>query len=381
VQRTFYSLVAAGTALIACCYGFARFGYGLFVPVFTEQFRLSPTAIGVIGAGSYLGYCAAIVVALMFTDRVGVRRMAVAAGTVATAGIVIVAVAQSAAVLAAGVLIAGTSTGLASPPLATVLAQRMTAGAADRAQTVVNAGTGIGVVASGPIAFVLFDQWRIAWGAYAMITAAVTAWIALTLRNGRTLRAGRSAPTRRNRPGTAQLLAASFLTGLGSIGVWNFGRDLIGTGRAGGQEIATAAWIVLGAAGVAGALGGVAVQRIGFRPAWAVAMTAMSAATLLLALTADHVAGVMLAASVFGATYISLTGLLLLWSTWVYPEAVAFGVGMSFFAIAAGQALGAPLVGALIESCGYPTAFALLAALGGTSVVLRPASSHPIPRS
>src|SRR5690348_12125817 len=116
VTRRVFLLIAAGNALIACCYGFARFTYGLFAPVFTDTFELTPTLTGVIGAGSYVGYCIAIVVSLILTERLGARWVAVAAGVVATVGISMVAAAPSAWVLAVGVLVAGCSTGIASPP-------------------------------------------------------------------------------------------------------------------------------------------------------------------------------------------------------------------------------------------------------------------------
>ena len=73
MSRSYYSLIGAGAALIGCCYGFARFAYGLFVPVFTDRFELNATVIGLVGAGSYVGYCAAITVALVYTHRVGAR--------------------------------------------------------------------------------------------------------------------------------------------------------------------------------------------------------------------------------------------------------------------------------------------------------------------
>ncbi len=376
MSRSYYSLIGAGAALIGCCYGFARFAYGLFVPVFTDRFELNATVIGLVGAGSYVGYCAAITVALVYSDRVGARRMAVAAGVVATVGILVVTAAQSAAVLAIGILVAGMSTGLASPPLASALAQRLSAERADRAQTIVNAGTGIGVVVSGPIALALLDQWRLAWAIYGAITVAVTAWVAFALRTGS--QASRSSATvgRRFRPGTAGLLVASVLTGAGSIAIWNFGRDAISQAHAGG--LATAAWIALGAAGVAGALGGDLVRRLGFRPAWVGVVAAMSAATVLLAVAVRHPVAVLLAVTVFGAAYITMSGLLLIWSTRVYPESASLGVGLSFFALAAGQALGAPLTGALTENLGYPTAFVVAAAVGAIALVLRP---PPSPRA
>ncbi|ANI42811.1 YbfB/YjiJ family MFS transporter [Mycolicibacterium vaccae] len=258
--------------------------------------------------------------------------------------------------------------GLASPPLATALAQRLSAERADRAQTIVNAGTGIGVVVSGPIAFALFDQWLAAWITYGLLTVAVTAWVAFALRNGPA--AGRRVREDRGfHPGTGRLLTASLLTGLGSIAVWNFGRDLISTGS-GGDAVATTAWMMLG---------GSAVQRLGFRPTWVVTVSAMSAAPALLALSLDHTAGILLSAGMFGAAYIGLSGLLLLWSTRLYPESAAFGVGMSFFAIAAGQAIGAPVVGALIESFGYTAAFLVFAVVSLIPAVLSPVSDRMAP--
>src|SRR5918994_5946600 len=58
----------------------ARFAYGLFLPEMRESLDLSETALGYIGAGSYAGYCLAIVAALVFTSRTGPRFMAVARG-------------------------------------------------------------------------------------------------------------------------------------------------------------------------------------------------------------------------------------------------------------------------------------------------------------
>ncbi len=116
-------LVAPGLALIAVTYGLARFAYGLFLPEMRETFGLSSSLLGVIGSGSYLGYCVAIIISLVYTSRTGPRRMAVAAGAVAVIGMTVVAVAPAAWVLALGILVAGSSTGLASPPMGEAVAR------------------------------------------------------------------------------------------------------------------------------------------------------------------------------------------------------------------------------------------------------------------
>ena len=370
-------LIASGAALIACCYGLARFGYGLFTPVLTEEFGLSSTAVGAIAATSYAGYCAAITVSAGLTRRVGPRIVAVLAGLVATAGMALVAIAPSAWVLAAGVLIAGTSTGIASPPLAAAISQRIQGAAGDRAQTVVNAGTGFGVLVSGPIAFALFDHWRLAWGVYAAVAAAVTTWVAFAVRGAPDTTA-RTAPARRWRSGSATLLAASLVTGLGSIAVWSFGRQLISAAGA-SVAVASIAWTVLGAAGIAGGLGGDVMARVGLPRAWVGTTLAMSAATAVLALFASNTLAIMAAVIVFGAAYIGLTGLLLVWSTRVYPESPSLGVGLAFFTIALGQAIGAPAVGALIGALGITTTFVVFAAVGATAAAVRAPADTTVP--
>jgi hypothetical protein len=97
----------------------------------------------------------------------------------------------------------------------------------------------------------------------------------------------------------------------------------------------------------------------------------MTAATLVYAACPGTTAAVLAAAGVFGAAYITLTGLLLLWAIRVYPDSASFGVGLSFFAIAAGQALSAPAVGALAEMTTMGTAFVIVAAVGATALAVK----------
>jgi hypothetical protein len=96
--------------------------------------------LGYIGAGSYAGYCLAIVVALVFTSRTGPRFMAVAAGAAAVVGMAVVACAPAAWVLAVGILDAGSSSGLASPPMAEAVVTSIRERLQDRANALINPG-------------------------------------------------------------------------------------------------------------------------------------------------------------------------------------------------------------------------------------------------
>src|SRR5829696_1469206 len=162
-------LVAPGLAMIAITYGLARFAYGLFLPEMRETLELSESVLGLIGAGSYAGYCFAVLGALVFTCRAGPRLMAAVAG------------APTAWVLALGVLVAGSSSGLASPPMGEAVATAIPEASQDRANALINSGTSIGVALSGPAALLLTDQWRIAWVAFALVGGVVVAWNAMAM--------------------------------------------------------------------------------------------------------------------------------------------------------------------------------------------------------
>ena len=78
-------LGAAGFGLIAVCYGFARFAFGLFLPQIDTDLALTPTLSGFISGGAFLGYCLAIILSAYLTERIGARAVAIGAALVAAA--------------------------------------------------------------------------------------------------------------------------------------------------------------------------------------------------------------------------------------------------------------------------------------------------------
>jgi predicted MFS family arabinose efflux permease len=375
--RSTVALAAAGLSLIAVCYGLARFAYGLFVPVLRAEFGLDAAIAGAIASSSYVGYCVAIVLATLATSRWGARPVAVSAGVTAAVGTGLIAAAPNVGILATGVVIAGSSTGLASPPLADAVARWVSSERADGVQTVINAGTGLGVMVSGPVALLTTQNWRLAWWAFAAAAAAVTVWTAFAVPRhpGDGPRRAPREPRRRASwwpAGAPRLLAAAGIMGLASSAVWTFGRDLVATAGGVGPLASTVMWIVLGSAGLLGAFTGALVGRVGLALAWTVAMLALAVATAGLALGASSYPAVFAAAATFGAVYIALTGVLLVWGTRVYPDRPAFGVGAAFLLIAVGQAVGSPLVGVLTDLTTAVGAFLAAAATAAAGALVRP---------
>lgn len=373
-------LTGAGLSLIAVCYGLARFAYGLFVPDFRTEFGLGAGAVGAIASGSYVSYCIAIIVSTVVTPRLGGRVVAVAAGAVATTGVLMVAAAPTAWVLAAGVLIAGSSTGVASPPLAHAVAHTVREPMRDRTQTVINAGTGVGVAVAGPIALLTHEHWRAAWVVFAIMCALVTAWVAVVVPPGRVHRVGAASvdaliPRPLLPAGAGRLITAAGLMGLASSAVWTFGRDVLVSCGGMSETDSSIAWILLGAFGVLGAAAGDLIRRFGIRTNWSTTMLALAAATGLIALHPGSLAVAWPASAAFGTAYIALTGLLLIWGTRTYPDAPAAGVGSAFLLIALGQAAGAPVVGALSEATSPPVALLATSVIAVIGAFIRPAEA------
>lgn len=358
-----WPLVAAGTALIAVTYGLARYAYGLYLPTLRAEFALSASTAGTLASVSYASYCLAICVGTALTARGGARGTAILAGGTATLGMGLIAVAHSTNGLGIGVAIAGASTGLASPALVALVKDRVRPASQNRAQTAVNAGTGLGVLVAGPSALLLATHWRWSWTLFAALSLAVTVAIARATRTVRRRPAGED-----TQPQPAESIAAGWALATAAIGLglassayWTFGRDLLAaSGTA--TDAAVAAWVVLGASSILAAVTGDLVARYRIELVWAGLLLMLSLATAGLALEPQALPIVFASAALFGASYVALTGILILWASRLVPHRAATAVGATFLLLSGGQLVGAALTGVLIDHAGWTASFLTAAA-------------------
>jgi predicted MFS family arabinose efflux permease len=372
-----WPLVAAGTALIAVSYGLARYAYGLYLPRFRAEFALSASTAGTLASVSYASYCLAIFLGAAFTARGAARGTAILAGATATVGMGLVAVSRSTKELGIGVAIAGASAGLSSPPLVALVASGVRPAFQNRAQTVVNAGTGLGVLVAGPSALALATQWRWSWVLFAALSLAVTVAIATTTRAVQNRPAGTGRlPRRRARRSIAArsaLGAAAFGLGLASSAYWTFGRDLLAASGT-PTNAAVAAWIALGATSILASVTGDLVARYRIDLVWASLLLMLSVATAGLAVEPRALPIVFASAVLFGASYVALTGILILWASRLMPHQAAAAVGATFLLLSAGQLVGATLTGVLVDHAGWTASFLTAAA---SALALMPLAATP----
>jgi len=258
-----------------------------------------------------------------------------------------------------------------------LIAEAVSPDSRPRAQAVVNSGTGAGVVLSGPLA--LAGHRRAAWLCFAVLTLAATTTVWAASASGSSdarptalHRRGPTSPLRHLR----SAIAAAALVGAGSAAVWTFGRELVVTSGSLDAVGSISFWTALGAAGLGGALVGDAVQRWDITRTWMLLALLLAASTLLLVIYPGVPAVAFLSGAVFGATYIGLSGVLIAWGTRCQPTTPATATASLFIVLTLGQAVGAALTGALLESTNPSVAFTVAAIIAACSGI--PAARVPI---
>jgi predicted MFS family arabinose efflux permease len=373
------NLVAAAFALTALTYGLARFAYGLMLPDIRRHLAIDAAGAGWIGGSAFAAYCLGIGATFMVGTRFSSRQQTVVAGILAVSGLALAASAASAWTLGLAMALAGLSTGLTSPPLATAVAQTFDTMQRPRANGAINAGTAAGIIFSG-VAVILFPgSWRGLYILFASIGAGVSVWLLFVMpQRADNDQTSRVSLQHLSRVGTAKLCISALLAGAASTAVWTFGANVLREdAHFTDVQIATA-WIVLGVAGIVGVGTGILTGRFGTARVhrFAIGGMALSLVGLALAPQAPWLGFAVMA--VFGFAYIVSSGVFLLWGIELYADQPAFGLGLPFLMLAVGQTIGAPLFGTLWDNMGSAPALGCFAVLMCTALLWSPSPSAPL---
>lgn len=353
VKRTFQfriaarnmALVASATLLIAATYGMARFGVGLLHPAMAGERPGLAAALPSAGAAQFASYClAAAAAALLLPQRS--RAVAGAAGAVAGIGCLGLAVSTSAEWFVASAFVGGAGAGLASPALVGMLDATVPTRLAGTAQAVVNSGTSLGVVGAGVLSAAVAATTS-AWSVMAALCLA-TATAVVVLGSGAE-DIGTPVPHAPHRSADLRLpVVAAIAGGFISSAVWTYGptavldRGALEPGQVG------LLWTALGLGGLAGAFINGPVSRLGPGTAFVLCTTTLLVSSVgVLAPYSEGSWGPLVGVACFGAAYMAMSGVLILWGRILDPSRGAALTGWLFIALAVGQAGGAHLLGPL----------------------------------
>jgi predicted MFS family arabinose efflux permease len=370
------NLLAAAFALTAVSYGLARFAFGLLLPQIRTELSLDIGTTGWIGSSAFIAYCIGVCITFALNRACSPRTLAFAAGLASTIGMVIITLSTTGWVLGMGVALAGLSTGLTSPPLATAVSLQFDDAHRPKANAIINAGTAAGIVFSGLASLIAFGGWRELYILFSAISCAVAVWVLYAVPTGHERTASEPVSFAIfKRPGMLVLCVGSFLMGLSSTAVWTFGGSLLRDEFDFTQSDIAWTWVALGLAGVAGAMTGVFVQRFGLVRVHWVSLVGMAVGMIGLSFTSVSVAFAFISVALFGAAYITSSGAFLIQGIRLLPDRPDLGLGIPFLILAAGQSAGSPLFGTLLSGYSAFVALAVFAGVALLSAGIRPRHS------
>jgi len=330
------TLAASSVLLIAGTYGMARFGVGLLHPQMAAARPGLEGALRPAGTAQFASYCVAVLIGGQLAQT---RAASVAAGAGLCAGIGCAGllVAQTSTTFTIAAFIAGSGAGLASPALVPLLDRAVPARWAAPMQSAVNSGTAIGLLMSGALVLIttgVTTPWVLI--AVLCVTAGLAVWYFSPPHTPAKVPA--STPADWHPVILPMLLAAA--AGVVSAFVWTYGPSvivqdgLIAPGRIGWL------WLSVGLGGLLGVFTSQLVDLTSPLVAFLLSSVGIALATTGVAVTTQPWVAIA-SLAVFGAAYMTLSGVLILWGRALRPDNGGQATAWLFLALAVGQAFGA----------------------------------------
>jgi predicted MFS family arabinose efflux permease len=361
----------AGFFAIAVAFGPARSGFGLFLPDFRREFGLSTEVSGVIAGGAYGGYLVALSLVGLFAARFGPRLFVTVGGISATTGMILVAIAPNAPLLATGLILAASYAGWSWSPYNDAVEREVPSRLRGRVLSAISTGTTFGLAMAGLIALaagVWGLPWRAAWLGFAAAALAVTVW------NARVLPRGPQGPESSVsqhgvdpgwllRPGSVVLFGVALSFGVVSGFYWAFAVDFISRSGVLPPEAGSIFYIALGIAGFVGLLTGDAIARFGLRYTLAACFVSLGVVGLLMGFVPAAWASVGFSAAFLGVGIMCTSALLSVWSSLLFPERPSTGFSAVLLFLGIGTIVGPVALGTFAGHFGLDAAFLVAGAL------------------
>jgi len=337
------AFTALGALLIAATYGMARFGVGLLHPAMIAERPDIAAALPPAAAGQFASYCVAAGLAALLVPRRS-RAVAGAAGAVAGLGCLGLAFSTSAGWFVASAFVSGAGAGLASPALVRLLDAVVPERMAGTAQAVVNSGTSVGVVGAGVLATAIAEP-GLAWAVIAAVCLATAAAVVVLTSGTQVVDA--QPPRNAGRTHTlTRPITWAFGAGVISAAAWTYGPTTVVAHGALEPDQVGLLWTALGLGGLAGAFVDRPVSRYGPVATFLLCTTVLLVASIaVLAPSLEDRWWPLIGAACFGAAYMAMSSVLILWGRLLDPQRGAAITAWLFIALAVGQAMGAQILG------------------------------------
>ncbi|MCO4097482.1 MFS transporter [Macrococcoides canis] len=364
-------ITVVGLLMIALTYGIARFGFGLLIPFISKDLNISSPIVGIISSSSYFAYCIAIVLSSIYASRIDPKKFITLSGLTAVIGMLLIATSGNSFMLAIGVFVAGASTGFASPSLGNIVNLNLREDEKNKSNTWINAGTGFGILISGPLSFLMGDDWRNIYVIFIIIG------IIILISNLKFIPRSQSYIENKKHYKIIsifklglKIIISSFILGFCSSIYWTFSKVYIDQFNTPNESILF--WMIVGISGIIGGFSSSIGEKVGNRTTYLIVVIMISLAMLLITVQPSNIILIDISAFLFGSSYILLTGIYILWGIKIFPEEHSIGIGLPFLVLAIGQLVGSIVSGLSIDLVGYKFSFIFFSILSLNSLFFKP---------
>jgi predicted MFS family arabinose efflux permease len=377
-------LAIGGLLAIGVSFGFARYGYGLFLPEIRREFGLSVATVGFIGSATYAGYLLALTVVAVSAARLGPRLLIGIGGASAVVGMGLVAFAPGTGLLTVGLVLAGTSPAWAWAPYSDAVDLVVAPSRREFVLALIPAGTAVGTAIVGPLALIAAGAaWRAAWIAMAVVALGVTVYNACVLPRRTRSALDRREPTQEGGRGWFVQRAAHplYVTALsyGVLGAfyWYFATEALARASTNAATATAIFWTVMGIAGTAGVFAGVMLSRLGLRNSSRLLFVALASAVALLGIAPGSTLASATSAVMYGPAFMAVSSLLAVWSHQVFPDRPTSGFSVTLLCLGVGTVIGPAALGTLAEHTDLRTAFLTTAGIALATLLVRAPKQEP----
>lgn len=372
----FTKIVFPGIAIIAATYGLGRFSYGLFLPSINNDLKMGPTESGIISSLFYLSYCFSIIYSTLKTNKIGPRKMIILGGLFVFIGLILISIAPNSFILSLGVIFAGSSTGIVSPPFGYAISMWIRLHEQGKANTWINSGTSIGLVFAGITSLFTILDWRSTYLLYAVITLFILIWNYNSIpKQEKELNVNTALFTLTEIKYSKKLILASLILGISTATYWTFSKSYVESTGYYSVFSLSIFWILIGLFGIIGGISGSLIDKKGLKFSYNLSVLLMTISSLLLAFTSKLWLLPFISSSLFGASYIFLTGVLLIWGIKIFLKNASIGIGLPFLLLSLGQVIGSLIAGILIDIFEFEITFLIFSFISFFALFTSPTST------
>ncbi|MCF6138451.1 MFS transporter [Pseudalkalibacillus berkeleyi] len=364
-----------GLLALSIIFGWFRYGYGLLLPKFKEDFNLSASILGVISSLTFLSFLIGALTVILVVSRLGARPVILGGIFAASAGLLLSGLTNNSLIFALGCTIAGLSPGLTWSSFSESVNQNVRNGIQNRALAIISTGSTLGLIMISSLYLLVNGDWRLIWVSGGIIGFIIFIWAFKSIPfpkqdesfQKEVLKVNvRPLLTKRSKP----LYISSILFGITEATYWTYSADFVQENLFISHANAIF-FLVTGIGGLVGLWAGDFINKLGFKVCFIITILLYSFSISILFISQNWLL-VCVSGFLFGSSFMLYAAFLPIWSAQVFPNIPAIGFSISIILLNIGAIIGPALFGVILSHVKYETIFLVAGLIGCLKVFVLP---------